>query len=188
MTGAEVVGIGIIETGYERQNVFGSVMPDLMKKGYSKFNIIFNTSISKTTVINNITQSKVFVSRSHGDYDSLGTFILLNSAATIPFHSSDIYNFSTNTALIDLSSNDLMLFVGCYTGKDASRSLPHAAVAAGAKKAIGFKETIYCDDANDWTEYFFDYYAMGYTVERAAEYAKIDCGNGYGISSYRIVG
>ncbi len=188
LTGSECIVMGINDEGHDHHTVYGNVMPNLVSMGYKDFNYIVSDSVQKTELKNKMSNSKVYVSRSHGDYDSLGTFILLNSAATIPFHSSDIYNFSTNTALIDLSSNDLMLFVGCYTGKDASRSLPHAAVAAGAKKAIGFKETISCNKANDWTEYFFDYYSQGYSVESSAQYATSDCDNLGGISSYRIVG
>ena len=47
---------------------------------------------------------------------------------------------------------------------------------AGAKAAVGFKDDIDCDKANEWTESFFLYYEQGKTVEEAAQSAAEDCG------------
>ena len=51
---------------------------------------------------------------------------------------------------------------------------------AGAKAAVGFKDSIDCDKANEWTESFFHYYEQGKTVEEAADTAD----NESGLDSY----
>ena len=71
---------------------------------------------------------------------------------------------------MDLSNCEVILFIGCGTGY-GNRSLPRAVVKAGATYGIGFQETIWCDSANIWTEYFFKYYNQGYSVDMAAELA-----------------
>ena len=88
---------------------------------------------------------------------------------------------------MDLSDCDLAIFVGCETGTSSVKSLPHAAVKAGAQVAIGFEESINCDEANDWTDYFFQYYRSGYSAVDSASRAAYDCGNDNGIDSYRVV-
>ena len=56
-----------------------------------------------------------------------------------------------------------------------------------AQVAIGFEESINCDEANDWTDYFFQYYRSGYSAVDSARRAADDCGNDNGIDSYRVV-
>ena len=64
-----------------------------------------------------------------------------------------------------------MLFVGCKTAgrkeeniDNTSYSICNAAVLAGAEYAVGFTETINCNDANWWTEFFFENLAGGVSV------------------------
>ena len=86
-----------------------------------------------------------------------------------------------------MSECDLMLFVACYTGANETTSLPHAAVKAGAQAAVGFKETIDCSTANNWTQHFFEYYQEGSSVALSSYKAARACGNLNGIDSYRVV-
>ena len=79
-----------------------------------------------------------------------------------------------------------MLFVACETAAHPTRSLPDAAVAAGAKVAIGFEQNIGCSTANEWVKYFFDYYLQGYSVEEAAKKAAEDCNHVNNIDSFRL--
>ena len=85
--------------------------------------------------------------------------------------SNQIYNFSNNTAIVDLSNCDLLLFVGCQTANHATKSLPQAAVNTGAEAALGFTGDIDCTIANKWLPLFFDYYLSGYSVQNAANEA-----------------
>jgi hypothetical protein len=100
--------------------------------------------------------AKVFISRSHGNYDSNGTYIVItrNANGDVKLHATDIYDFAANEAKIDMSNYDFALFIGCYTANHSTQSLPQAAVNAGADFAIGFNEAIICGAANDWTREF----------------------------------
>jgi hypothetical protein len=134
---------------------------------------------------------RIYVSRSHGDVDSNGCFMRTESGDAGKLYATDIYNFSAQTALVDLSNCDLMLFVACKAGAHETQSLPHAAVAAGAEVAIGFKEEIACgrenSPANEWTTAFIEYYFAGYSLDEAARYAAQDYDESTGLHSYRIV-
>lgn len=89
--------------------------------------------------------------------------------------------------MVDLTNCDLMLFVGCYTGTNDNTSLPYAAVAAGADCAVGFMDTINWVVADEWTEFFFNYYENGFSVERACYQASSKFINVFGVDSYRVV-
>lgn len=87
----------------------------------------------------------------------------------------------------------LVMFIACHTGDggEGGANLPTVAVEQGAETAVGFTGSIGCEDANEWTEAFFNLMQQdGMTVEEAcarlAEVAFKDsgmanyviCGNG----------
>ena len=187
INGTEAMLMGISAAGHNHETALGNIMPDILKLGYKNFNFIATNTISRSRVKDCMADAKIYVSRSHGSSDAKGSYILLANDGTSWIHSSNIYNFTSREPLVDLSDCDLMLFVACKTGANESTSLPHAAVAAGAKYAIGFKKSIGCDTANQWLEHFFDYYSRGYSVELSAYYAARDCSNSNDIDSYIIV-
>ena len=58
---------------------------------------------------------------------------------------------------------------------DSGRNLVDASVNAGANYAIGFNDTIYCTETNNWVRYFFYYhYVAGYSVEYSCTKATND--------------
>ena len=187
INGTDAMLMGIDATDHDHITALGNIMPQLLKCGYKDFNYIATSFISRSAVQNDMELARIYVSRSHGNTDANGTFILLADDGTSWIHSKNIYDFSSNIAVINLSNCDLMLFIACFTGANENTSLPHAAVAAGAKCAIGFKESIGCVTANDWTEYFFNYYVQGYSAQLSAYYAARDCKNLDNIDSYRVV-
>lgn len=63
----------------------------------------------------------------------------------------------------------------------------HAAVAAGADAAIGFEESIDCEIANDWTEYFFVHYTSPDSSGASAYYASQRCNHAGNIDSYIVI-
>ena len=124
----------------------------------------------------NSVYTKIFVSRSHGQHivdsnlDSVLTFIYLSDVEEdYPFNGTvaqqtafaNTYGYtSNNVANCDLSAKKIVLFVGCNTGylntgETAPSNLPYKAYLAGAHFAVGFKYSIDCQKANDWTEEFF---------------------------------
>ncbi|MBO4831382.1 MAG: DNRLRE domain-containing protein [Oscillospiraceae bacterium] len=132
----------------------------------------------------------LFMSRSHGgplisqyDYIQYGTYIDLNSSGSVDFRSN------TNMGSLDLSNMTLVMFIGCKTGAGGTggANLPSVAVAKGAACAVGFRDSIYCDYANDWTEEFCEYMEMGLTVNSACLTLNNDYGN-TGLDTYVVCG
>ena len=80
-----------------------------------------------------------------------------------------------------------MLFVGCSTAAVEGKSLPDAAVAAGATYAIGFETPINCNEGSEWIQYFFEYYSRGYSVAENARRASNQCGESSSVQSVRVV-
>ena len=180
LSGTEAMLMGIYDEGHDHTTALAKIMSNLLTCGYESFNFIATDYISCSDVQNSLETSEIYVSRSHGGGYTNGTRISLADGIQSYLRSEDIYNFSTNTPVIDLSDCDLALFVACYTGANGDINLPNAAVKAGAKAAVGFKDDIDCDKANEWTESFFLYYEQGKTVDEAADAAD----NESGLDSY----
>lgn len=124
--------------------------------------------LTSQTITNYMENSDIFALRAHGSATSSGTKMFLSSEVDEVIYSWDIYHFNAQTG-IDMSNCELALFVGCETANHPTQSLPHAAVAAGAECALGFKESIYHYPATDWVENFFSLYLSGEDVASAAE-------------------
>ncbi len=177
INGKDVFLLGIIDnsTGHDHKTVFGSVISSACDLGYDSFNINITDYSSATDVANAMSNAKIFVFRGHGCRSNNNVSLSLSTDSSNFFPTICIYDFSTSTANIDLSDCEVMLFVGCETAY-GTQSLVHAAVAAGAKYAIGFTEVIYCDEANSFTKHFFERYSQGYSVEESVNYAKSESG------------
>ena len=180
--GTEAMFLGITDAGHDHHTVFGDIAGEIISLGYEDFNYIAEVSVSVSTVQNQISNAKIYVSRSHGGESYDGTCI---SLGVDYLTTSDIYDYNTNTPVLNLTNCDLMLFVACKTAAHQTRSLPDAAVDAGAQAAIGFEENIGCSTANEWVKHFFD----AYLEERSAVYAAAEaaerCGNANGVGSCR---
>ena len=85
---------------------------------------------------------------------------------------------------------EIAVFVGCMTGSGGagSNNLPTQVVNKGATVAIGFKNTINCTKANDWTQKFYDNLLEGLSVYQAAMNASADLGSGLELSNVVICG
>lgn len=103
--------------------------------------------------------SEVFVSRSHGSPTSIQINDDSLGRDTMFLRVQDIYDYETQTAIANLNGCDFVAFVGCETGAATNnQGIIHAAVAAGADAAIGFKKSIGSGSADLWTVHFLDYY------------------------------
>lgn len=184
--------LGVIDSspGHDHQSAHRRIIPMLIELGYESYNLVITDNISVADTQDCMEACRIFVSRGHGGSYADGTLIVLSENQPIRLRSSDIFDYSTNTPVIDLSDCDLMIFVGCQTAAVDGRSLPDAAVAAGAAAAIGFTGNIECGAANIWTESFFAYYQLGYSIDTAASRALAKLGNDGNLGnmdSYRIV-
>jgi hypothetical protein len=181
--GTEGMFLGIRDEGHDHSSAFGHIAPEMQQLGCSDFNYIVTDNASLTTVRNGMANAKIFVSRSHGGSDSLSTYILIDQNGAY-LGTSQIYNYSLNAKIVDLSKCDLAIFIACHTADHTDRSLVHAAVAAGASVSIGFKGEIGCDAANKWVNFFFEYYIQGYSAQYSAQQAAAQSG---GISADQIL-
>lgn len=74
-----------------------------------------------------------------------------------------------------LSNIKLAVFVGCNTaGPGPTDKLPRAVVIKGATTAIGFEDTIYTNEANDWVEDFFGKLAQGTNAYDACDELRVE--------------
>ena len=111
-------------------------------------------------------ESGMIISFAHGSFDANGCSISLSEVETVPdFDTSDIYNFTTDTAQVDLSGCELVIFVACNSGNINVNNLAKAAATAGAKTAIGFNGEPSYLHAIVWVDLFLKYYIQGYTAE-----------------------
>lgn len=172
--GTDAFLLSILDPGHDHHTVLGRVSNEISSLEYDSFNFVATNGVTDEFVLNAMENSRIFVSRSHGNEDSDGSYIITSIDGTCWVDAIDIYDFSAGDALVDLSNSELMLFVGCKTASHSTQNLPIAAVNAGAEVAVGFTETITCYIANLWTEKFFEYYSQGYSVEASCEYA-VDC-------------
>ena len=188
-SGSEVYYLGITASlSHDHYSAFGNMLPYFPSRGYTSFDIDMTSYTTAATVTSNMAGARVFVSRSHGNSDYTGSFLYLSSDMnSVYLHSSDIYDFTTDTVVTNLQNCDIALFVGCSTADNSDHCLPQAAVNAGATYSIGFTESIYCAPANIWTYGYFYYYFGGRSVSDAAASARIMAGSGIGLDSYYIV-
>ena len=113
--------------------------------------------------------SNIFVSRSHGGHQEindiqLNTFIRVGAAV-----SGDILRSDEDLTSLNLSNMDLIMFMGCETGRggEYGNNLPHQAVLQGATAAIGFESGIGCDSANAWLIQFWRLIELHYSISSA---------------------
>lgn len=173
--GIDALLLGIKDSGHNHHSFVADIIPSLSTLNYSTYNIVCTNSISKASVRTKMAQSSIYISRSHGNYDENGTYILLATNGASWLHTLDLFDTSSSMAMVNLSNCDLMLFVACYTARDFYSSIVWAAVQAGADCALGFTDSITCSTANLWVNYFFERYELGYTVSASAQYATSMC-------------
>lgn len=155
--GRDAYMLGVLDrnNGHDHESVFYEIQDELSLLGYTYQTIRVADHIFIEDIAAILSSARFFVYRGHGDSNSDGTSI---SNGTGFFCSTEIYDYDAETPILDMSSCEVALFVGCKTGDHATQSLPDAAIKAGADCAIGFTTTIYCSDANMWLEEFFSYY------------------------------
>lgn len=172
LDGTDAMLLGIKSPDHDHITALVDIMPDLAKLGCQDFNYIDATTISKKDLEKGMRAANIFISRSHGGTSTTESYICLYNEGYPHFGASDIYNFTNDTPVINLSHCDLMIFAACKSGDMGNRSLPYAAVSAGAAHAIGFSGSIICSEANTWLKYFMQFYQEGENIYDAAQHAS----------------
>lgn len=180
-----LLGIDYNEPGHDHTSALTLAHNEYILQGHiSHLSIV--PSSNTVTVRNYLANARVFILRAHGGIDDMGTYMSLDVYGANQIHSWDIYNYNSNTG-IDMSNCDVAAFVGCYTSNHGRKSLPHSAVNAGARCAIGFATKIGCNDAERWTTAFALYNSCGYSAEDAAYHAVDYVGRNSSIASMEVM-
>ena len=174
--GSEVVLLGINDGDLDIKQPLGDIMTKLSSKEMFDYDLSVRSYVTVSEYQSKLENSKIFVSICHGNANSYNTFINLRGTGTSEYlYPHDIYDYDTNTPVVDLSNCELIIFVSCHAGKDDRYNLVDAAIAAGAKAVIGFEDEIYNADAIKWLDKFFEVYAVdGNTVEDAKAAAEME--------------
>lgn len=177
------------DTSHDHISVLEAVRPTLLGFGYGSAPL-YSGSFHNQQILSYLSskENTMFVSRSHGDWSSAGTWLeLYDGLHSVTGETRFFSAWIPSTA--DFSNMELVLFVGCHTGANADTglNLPTVAVQRGAKTAVGFQEILPCEYANIWTNAFFDWLNKGKTVQEACSKLAGDY-SGTGLDRYLICG
>ncbi len=165
----------VTDEWHDHSSVYDEIDSYLNKMGYLDSQIVKSTNLTPERFMTRLPNRDIVVTRSHGGCflddagNSIGNYIVLNNGSV---YNSDIEDLDAGK----LSEVKLVAYVGCYTAaggvysKD-TKNLVVASTEKGAKVAVGFSETIYCNTANTWTKYFFKYLSEGKNIDEATNNA-----------------
>ena len=173
--------------GHDHVTSISGAKSKLETKGFSNITIKAET-VSSSDCLEDLLNANIFTFRGHGGahyYENTSELqaTTIVTEATVEDQSFEgVYKLSSHylgdsepkadwLCDYDFSNLDLAVFVGCETGKggEHANNLPSRIVALGARVAIGFNITIECDDAEAWTNNFYNNLLFnGKTVYEAA--------------------
>ena len=158
--------VGIPSYGHDHSTCLSNSVSYLEECGYDAWPVhrgVATVSTIKSYLDDN--SNKVFAIRTHGSADDPGKKMLLNDGSNVWFSYTDMNS-------LNLSNMKLVMFITCRSAHIVSsgQNLPQKAMNKGVKAAVGFKETIRCVPANQWTEQFFQCMKLGWTVQRTLKY------------------
>ena len=191
---ASLIGIRENPAYHDHWSCYDDIQLSLRVEGFDPDVYVANY-ISNGDCTSYLDESSIFVSRSHGKSASDCTYIQLyyspDEADSVfsRYSSHMVYDYDNNVPKYDLSNLEIALFVGCKTANHSTKSLPQAVVDCGAKCAIGFTDSIPCDDANEWTTRFFALYSKTSDIQGICATIASDAGwtdTTTGVGSYRI--
>lgn len=156
--------VSIKYTGHDHVSKLAALKDKLQGNQYNAevYNGSYSGSYIKKLICNGNTD--IVVTRSHGTTHKNCSYITTDNKTSEALFPSD---FKDGT---DLSHIKIALFVGCNTAKNEV-TLPSRMNALGAKYTLGFKETIYCNEGNEFVKLFFDNLLAGNAARESANSA-----------------
>lgn len=156
--------VSIKYTGHDHVSKLVALRDKLQGNQYNAevYNGSYSGSYIKKLICNGNTD--IVVTRSHGTTHKNCSYITTNNKSSEALFPSD---FKDGT---DLSHIKIALFVGCTTAKNEV-NLPSRMNALGAKYTLGFKETINCNEGNEFVKLFFDNLLAGNAARESANSA-----------------
>ena len=183
---------GVPATDHDHSSALQTAKTTLTNAGLDNIRLKTSGTISMDDIKNGLQYSGLFISRSHGGSSTDGSCIIIGNASTeVGFYGSELYNWSMGKAEINLSKCEICMFVGCETGKvgTPNHNLPESAVKAGAKAAVGFRESIKCSSANTFTMYVVKNLVAGNGIQEALQKALGSMGlSATSVSSFKVSG
>lgn len=152
---------------YDRTSFFGNVISKMSAIGYDDCydnESIISNGVSQGELIGRMANSKITLIRTHGLKDLITTS---DGSLTV----SEMNKLSSNA----LDYSELIIYGACLTGsggQDAT-NLVNATHNRGSSIVIGFEESVWSDEVNEWCDVFFQTLASGATVQNAC-YAADD--------------
>ena len=189
---------GITNSGHDHLSCLETVKSNLLNADFNNVTLK-SGAISSSDCLYDLKNTSVFTSRSHGISAGTSIGIVLNDeegTEMVALYSHAWSGMSSGSMSITSADSfvglELVLFIGCGTasGGETGRNLPAVVTSQGAEVAIGFRDSIICSDANEWTQDFYAYLLEGYTVQEAVDEASekqsaasgltnpVVCGNG----------
>lgn len=166
--------VGVTNLGHDHNSALSRIRTNLANLGFDNaylYSGSFSTSSIDSYLTNN--NNNVFISRSHGGVymneiftdEQDATFIVLNDDSSNPVK----YLSNATMETLDLSNLKLAMFIGCETGYGGidEDNLMSQATWQGATTSVGFEDTIYCNEANQWLVNLFGYLDDGMTLREA---------------------
>ena len=156
--------VSIKYTGHDHVSKLAALKDKLQGNQYNAevYNGSYSGSYIKKLICNGNTD--IVVTRSHGTTHKNCSYITTDNKTSEALFPSD---FKDGT---DLSHIKIALFVGCNTAKNEV-NLQSRMNALGAKYKLGFKETIYSNEVNEYVKLFFDNLLAGNAARESANSA-----------------
>lgn len=150
--------IAIPET-YNRSDYFENIINGLEIIGYENCynnHLTVSNGVTESELLYHMQNSKVALIRTHGGRTGIEVTNGMLNTADLSNIASDYFNYS-----------DIIIYGACGTasgGVTDSGNLVNATVAAGARTAIGFEYSVEASACNQWSQFFFEYYAQYYDI------------------------
>ncbi len=148
---------------------------------YDYYDPIINTEADMTsTFVKNVDpttgiiplQSPIYVVTGHGASNRVAYSTGTDSPSgnITRLFDSDLYNFSTNKVVFDMSNNLFSAWVACETAK-GSNTITEAAQKAGSRCSLGFEDSIGAKASNRFIVNLFEEIENGYSISNAVDRA-----------------
>lgn len=152
--------IALPET-YDRTSFFPNVISHMCSVGYDDYyenSEFYMRGTNQNELLARMAHSKMIVIRTHGSQTSIATSDGDVSVELVNNLAQDVFNYS-----------ELIILGACLTGlgKENGENLVNAIYEHGAGIVIGFEESVWNTEVNDWCKIFFQSLSEGRSVIQA---------------------
>lgn len=158
---ADNLFVGIIDPSHNNHSLWmGDAMSALYDLGTNSFALRYQanliSSVDKSLLTDDMENCNIMIMRGHGGSNgAVSSCMQITSTA----ENTTRYLTSSDVQSLDLSNTEIILYIGCSTAgnyniSNATNLLTASVTNAGAYMAVGFSDTIQCDNANIFAKHF----------------------------------